>query len=139
MPTAYSKFHLLVAAALESGADADKVVDLVNEFLQANPSIIEEILPGMKLVKKPMTRKERAYRALSAMQVEKERKRRERAQQAGPIIRRILQVQPAISKVKLGNWLIAEGIKPPRSDHWSAPALTRLLEDVKEYAEPPTA
>jgi hypothetical protein len=102
--------------------------DLVELALQKNPSLIEELVPGMKLVPRKMSSKERAVLMSIGGAKARASKAKERYEVALPYIKAALEANPAISLRGLADILDAAGVKPMRADKWSAPSVVWILQ-----------
>lgn len=116
--------------------DPDDVMETIAEYLAEHPEAIEELAPGMRLVPKPLTKEERAKRMSEASSRQRELRARERYKVIVPIIQRALAADPAITLRELARMLDEQGIKPQRSDRWSAASVQFVINKTGIGNEP---
>ena len=106
------------------------IVAILREHLAAHPESIEELAPGMKLVPRPLTPKERARSAVPAMNAARRRYHDERLKIVGDIIRRLVRENPAISKGEIAAVLRKTDHTPStKRTQWRASDVARIIKE----------
>lgn len=107
--------------------DPDHAMDLIAECLAERPELIEELAPGKRLAKKPITKKERNERMFAASLASREKQARARRERALPLIKAAMKKKPDITLRQLASVLDRAGIKPQRSERWSAASVQLMM------------
>src|SRR5690349_5093558 len=92
----------------------ERAIAIVRDALAADPALIEELAPGMRLVKKPMTTAEQRRQAAQAMIKGRKRAAEDRRVAAMAAILLYRMENPSISSNEIAQRLNAEGHTKPK-------------------------
>lgn len=107
--------------------DPDDVMETIAEYLAAHPEGIEELAPGMRLTPKPISKRERAKRMSEASSRQRELRAQQRYKVIVPIIKSAMKDNPEITLRELARVLDEKGVKPQRSERWSAASVQFVI------------
>lgn len=89
--------------------------------------MIEEIVPGKRLVNRRMTAAERTKVATAAAAVAAKAAAEERYERVVPIIQKVLDEDPSASLAEIKTVLDNSGITPVRSAKWSRASINFIM------------
>lgn len=118
---------LLERAGRARSLDPDDVMETLADMLRDRPELIEELVPGMLLVKKPASYPERIRKMNLARKESLKKRIEERDAKVVPIIKRCLEKVPDISLREIGMVLTEKGIYPERSEKWSPSTILSIM------------
>jgi hypothetical protein len=105
----------------------DKIIDAIRTCLTKFPDLIEEILPGKRLVRVRMTPAERTKVAAKAAAVASKLEASKRYALVVPIIEEILKDDPGASLADIKKVLDNSDITPVRSVKWSRATINFIM------------
>lgn len=117
---------------LLAGDDPDRFATGIRMFFETNPEIVDLLFPGMRLVLRPLTPKERGRIAIAAANAERQRKRRQHLATVIPAIRRLRAENSAISLREIGERLDKQNIPPVRAKKWTARSVQLVLKEMED-------
>lgn len=107
------------------------------KHLTADPALIEELVPGMMLVRKPMTPKERATMAIPAMNTARKVYHEEMVAALAPVISDIRRLKADANGHEIAITLNTTAYGPSKSrKEWTYADVRRLLKELKIDPEP---
>lgn len=127
---------LVERAGKARALDPDDVMDVIQDHLRHWPEAIEELRPGWHLVKKPLERGEQIRRMTKASIERRVEQARARHARVIPILEHARRQKPAISLRELARLLDKAGIKPQRSEFWSAASVRAVMISTGMIDEP---
>ncbi|MBA8881655.1 hypothetical protein [Phyllobacterium myrsinacearum] len=118
------------------GANGGSVIASIRNRLIKDPELIEQIVPGKKLVDRKMTPVERSKIATKAASELRSQEAEKRDQTVLPILREAIAANPAISLRELAAILNKSGIYPLRAKSWSPVVVNNILLRSEIFREP---
>lgn len=110
----------------------------IRRALTDDPSLISEIMPGMKLVPRKMTPKERGKVAVLAMNLARQKNHEAVVQAATPIVHLVRKLRPIASGHEIALALNSKCEYGPskRRRMWTYADVRRLLKEIGLELEP---
>ena len=133
----------LADALLDWGCQGpDHTLRFIRGYVEKHPETLEELFPGMVLVKRPMTPSERARVSVPAMNVARRRTHAQRVRVVGPLIRKIRKNDPKATLGDIARALNAMDLPVrPSSTRgvWLDFDIARIIRDLERVDKSPPA
>ena len=121
----------------QTQAGAGHAVDLIKRLLAIDPTLIEDLAPGMKLVRRPMTPKERGATAVPAMNAARKAYHQEMMAALIPVIHNVRRLKPDANGHEIAIALNRTTYGPSKSrKEWTYADVRRLLKEINLELEP---
>ena len=113
------------------------LISWFRQHLSADPALIEALLPGYTLTKRPMTPKERGLIAVPAMNATRRKNRQATLSAALPVVTRARQLKPDADGHEIARELNRAGIPPStKRTEWTYIDVRRLMKELNLEFEP---
>jgi len=123
---------------LDMQAGAEHAVDLIKDLLAIDPTLIEDLAPGMMLLRRPMTAKERGALAIPAMNAAKRAYHEEMLRALTPVVLNIRRLKTDANGHEIAIALNETAYGPSKSRKtWTYADVRRLLKELNLELEPP--
>lgn len=106
----------------------EKILELLAACLGKRPDLIEDLVPGMTLVRRKMTVAERTRLATKASSERSKAAADERYETIIPIIEGVLVANPDASLAEIKKALDNSGIPPVRAAKWNRASVNYILQ-----------
>ncbi|WLR90931.1 hypothetical protein [Shinella zoogloeoides] len=120
---------------VQSGAE--HAVELIKSLLAIDPTLIEDLAPGMRLVRRPMTAKERGRMAIPAMNAARRAYHEEMVLALAPVVGDVRRLKPDANGHEIAIELNRTAYGPSKTrKEWTYADVRRLLKELGLDHEP---
>lgn len=122
---------------MPSDTELEKALEVVKQALAADPTLIERLAPGMTLIRRPMTPKERGAAAIPAMNAARRKYHEEMIAALVPVIANVRRLKSDASGHEIAIELNKTNYGPAKyRKEWTYVDVRRLLKELKIELEP---
>lgn len=116
---------------------AEHAVELIKSLLAIDPTLIEDLAPGMRLARRPMTAKERGAMAIPAMNAARRAYREEMKAAVTPVIHDVRRLKADANGHEIAIALNKTAYGPSKTrKEWIFADVRRLLKELGIDHEP---